>query len=214
MKSLVWKFHWLSCHACVPSSILPSLCSIGQADITPAILLEIKDLLTTSDLLYSHKAASDLFCFQPTFIYRGCHGSSCYIHWRTQPQGQQSFSWRTAEPWHSRAMAQCSSQQSASLLGREISQNSTGEFPVQARIILSAFALISLPLFSLFLLGKKQISGRSQILHVNFSSKGETNSSMILVRVTPASRGWSFLIPAPFLLSSLISECLGLCEKK
>lgn len=58
------------------------------------------------------------------------------------PGGQQSCD--TAD------MAQCSSQQSGSLLGREISQNSTGEFPVQARIILSAFALIfSTPSFSI-----------------------------------------------------------------
>lgn len=49
--------------------------------------------------------------------------------------------------------------------------------------------LSSLPLLSLFPLGKQQISERLQILHTNFSSKGETNSSMILVWVTPTSRG-------------------------
>lgn len=49
--------------------------------------------------------------------------------------------------------------------------------------------LSSLPLLCLFPLGKQQLSGRLQILHVNFFSKGETISSMILVQVTPTSRG-------------------------
>lgn len=57
------------------------------------------------------------------------YGSSCYIDWRIWPQGYYSFSWRTAELWHSRSMAQCSCNQTSSLLGRTTSHNnSTGDF--------------------------------------------------------------------------------------
>lgn len=141
------------------------------------------DLLNTLDLLYSHKVISDLFCFPSTFIYKR-------LSWQLLLNSLKNTAPGTARLFleDSRAVTQqnhASVFLSAvrSLLGREISHNtySTGDFPVQIWIIQSAFALFfsttSLPISSGQTTDIWKVTDSSQ----NFSSKGGTNSSMILV---------------------------------
>lgn len=57
---------------CSCSSVSPSHCSVpsdSQTSLLPSPIRK-NDLLSSLDLLYSHKVASDLFCFQSTFIYK------------------------------------------------------------------------------------------------------------------------------------------------
>lgn len=103
---------------------------------------------------------------------------------KASPGGEQSHD--TAELCLS---APASSQAPSWGAGGGISHStySTGDFSVQIRIILSGFALFfsntSFPIFS------GQTTDIWKILHVNFSSKGKTNSSMILDWVISTSRG-------------------------
>lgn len=57
---------------CSDSSVSPSHRSALSDNQIPLLPSPIRknDLLSSLDLLYRHKAASDLFCFQSTFIYK------------------------------------------------------------------------------------------------------------------------------------------------
>lgn len=159
MKSLFWKFCWLSCHARAPQSVLPSLCSLWQPDITPAILLEKMTSWALQIYFKATKSPQIYFVFNPLLFTRGCHGSSCYIPWRTHPQGQQSFPWRTAK---------CDTAElclSAPVSSQAPSWGGKFPTPTQQVIFLCKSGLFCLhlhfsSLLSLFSLGKQQISGR------------------------------------------------------